>query len=431
MGAKGLKAVAVHASQAKRNMISADPSAARNLSKWMAENVDLIMDLRETGTSGNVTPVNYMGALPTRNFREGQFEGAEKISGERMLDGLLIGRETCYACLVRCKRMVEQESPYSISRRYGGPEYETIAGFGSNLGIDDLEILTYANMRCTALGLDTISASGTIAFALECYEQGIITEDDTDGKPILFGDKQSMIWLLHSIGDRVGIGNLLAEGVRRAAEIIGNGADQFALHVKSQELPLHEPRFKQAMGLGYAVSPTGADHEHNIHDTDFTQETGALNRMRSFDDFEPMKLDDLSPKKVKLFTYHTNWQHLMDCLVMCRFLPYNVEQIVTLVQGMINCNVDKWELLRVGERAATLSRLYNIREGIGKDQDRLPDRFFTPMTGGPLSGVTIDRNAFQIAMDQYYKLMGWDNHGRPTKNKMKSLSLDNLELKLS
>jgi aldehyde:ferredoxin oxidoreductase len=167
---------------------------------------------------------------------------------------------------------------------------------------------------------------------MECFENAVITEIDTDGKAIPFGDKQAMLWLLQIIGAREGIGNILAEGVRRAAEVIGNGAEQFALHVKSQELPLHEPRFKQAMGLGYAVSPTGADHEHNMHDTDFIQVTGALKRIQSFDDFEPMKLDDLSPKKVKLFTYHTNWQHLMDCLVMCRFLPYNVEQIVGLVR---------------------------------------------------------------------------------------------------
>jgi aldehyde:ferredoxin oxidoreductase len=314
---------------------------------------------------------------------------------------------------------------------YGGPEYEAIAGFGSNLGINDLEALAYANMRCTALGMDTISASGTIAFAIECFEHGVITEEDTSGMPIIFGNAKAMLWLLEHIGKRKEIGNLLAEGVRRAAEMIGDGADQFALHVKSQELPLHDPRFKQGMGLGYAVSPTGADHEHNIHDTDFIKETNSLQRMRSFDDFEPMKLDDLSSQKIKLFTYHTNWQHLIDCLVMCRFLPYNVDQITDLVKGVTGCNVDKWELLKVGERAATLSKIYNLREGIDKDQDRLPDRFFSPFNKGPLSGVAIDRSSFQNARDQYYQLMGWDINGRPTKSKIRDLSLDDLNLKLS
>ncbi len=431
MGAKRLKAIAIHASRGKSGMKSAEPAAIMSLSKWMVENANLMIDLHETGTSGNLGPVNYMGALPTYNFREGQFEGADRISGERLLDGLLIGRETCYACIVRCKRKVEQESPYSISSRYGGPEYETIAGFGSNLGIDDLDTLTYANMRCTAMGLDTISTSSTIAFAFECFEHGVIDEDHTGGKQIPFGDKQAMIWLIECIGHRVGIGNLLSEGVRRAAEAIGNGADQFALHVKSQELPLHEPRFKQAMGLGYAVSPTGADHEHNIHDTDFTQVTGALKRIQSFGDFEPMKLDDLSPSKVKLFTYHTNWQHLMDCLVMCRFLPYNVEQIVGLVQGVTSYNADKWELLRVGERAATLSRLYNLREGFDKDQDWLPNRFFSPLLKGPLSGIAIDPRAFQFARENYYKLMGWDENGIPTRSRINSLSLDDYKIILS
>jgi aldehyde:ferredoxin oxidoreductase len=424
MGSKRLKAVAVEAPRGKNKMALADRDLIRRVARWMGEHRELVEDLYDTGTPGGVIPLNYVGGLPSYNFREGQFEKAEAISGERMRDTMLVARDACFACTVHCKRTVELDHPFPVPRKYGGPEYETIAALGSNLGIGNLPLVAHINTVCSANGLDTISAGGAIAFAMECFESGLITKEDTGGIDLEFGNEDAMVWLIDRIIHREGIGDLLAEGVRTAAEEIGGDAHDFALHVKGQELPLHEPRLKQGMGLGYAVSPTGADHEHNMHDSDFTQRTLAFRKMLEFGDFEPMKVDDLGESKVRLFTYHCNWQHMVDCLIMCRFLPYDVQQTVDIVNGATGWNVDKWELLLVGERAATLSRLFNLREGISSEKDKLPKRFFQEFTRGPLEGVAIDPAAFRTALRNYYTEMGWDEEGKPGLKRMKELGIE-------
>ena len=427
MGSKRLKAIAVMAPRGTHYMKLADGEMVRGVAKWMGSNLELVEDLYDTGTVGGLLPMEYMGGLPSYNFRDGQFEEAELLSGERLRDTMLVARDTCFACAVRCKRTVELSKPYPVSRQYGGPEYETIAGLGSNLGISNLPLLAHVNEICAANGVDTISIGGVIAFAMECFEAGMLTEADTDGLDLHFGNEAAMVELVNKIVRREGIGDLLAQGVRSVAEEIGEQVQDFALHVKGQELPLHEPRLKQGMGLGYAVSPTGADHEHNMHDSDFTQETLALRRMREFDEFEPMKLDDLGEKKVRIFKYHSSWQHLMDCLIMCRFLPYDVGQILDIVRGTTGWDVDKWELMKVGERATTLSRLFNIREGLTADDDHLPKRFHQAFDKGPLAGVNIDTGTFEEAKRLYYLEMGWDELGIPLEDTLTELEIGGWE----
>jgi aldehyde:ferredoxin oxidoreductase len=423
MGSKQLKGVVVRAPGDSAGSTVADPDAVRAISKWMASNLSIVDHLHDSGTAAAILPQAYMGGLPSFNFREGQFAEAEAISGESMRDTILVGRGTCFACSVRCKRVVETDAPFSASRVYGGPEYETIAGFGSNSGISDLKAIAHANALCAANGLDTISASGVIAFAMECYESGILTRADTDGLELRFGDANASILLLQKIIGREGVGDSLAEGVARAAALIGKGAEGFALHVKGQELPLHEPRMKPGMGLGYAISPTGADHEHNMHDDDFVQESLHLRRAREFGDFGPLDVRDLGDQKVRLLAVYSNWQHLMDCLVMCRFLPYDVPQVVEIVRAVTGWDIDKWELLNIGKRAAMMARLFNVREGLKAGDDKLPKRFSEAIRTGPLAGVSLDPDIFGKALSQYYREIGWDAEGKPTQQ-----ALDDLEI---
>ncbi|MER3467578.1 MAG: aldehyde:ferredoxin oxidoreductase, partial [Thermoflexus sp.] len=217
------------------------------------------------GTAGVLAAQNAAGGQPTRNYTSGFFEGADAITGERMAETILKDRDTCYACVVRCKRVVEAEwNGRRVDPRYGGPEYETIATFGSYCGIDDLEAIALANQLCNQYGVDTISCGATIAWAMECFENGVLTEAEI-GFPLRFGDAAAMLRLLEMILRREGIGDVLAEGSARAADRLGKG-HEFLITVKGQEAPAHMPQAKRSLGLIYAVNPFGADHQSSEHD---------------------------------------------------------------------------------------------------------------------------------------------------------------------
>ncbi len=423
MGSKNLKAIAV---RGHKNLGMADPKAVSSLAKWLRDNfVTLARRLYDEGTAGGLWSLNRNGGLPTRNFQEGVFEGATKINGRVLRDTILVARRSCWACPIRCKREVVVREPYNVSPAYGGPEYETIASLGSNCGIDSLEAIAKGNELCNANGLDTISTGVVIAFAMELFERGILTEKDTNGMKLSFGNAEAMVKMVEMIAGREGIGDLLAEGVARASERIGKGAEDFALHVKGQEIPMHEPRYKQGMGLGYAVSPTGADHVHNIHDDMFNREGRELENLKALGVLEPLPLTDLSPAKVRMLIYFTNWRHLLDCLSLCVFIPFNYSQVADLVKGVTGWNTSLWELMKVGERCVTMARAFNIREGFAKDDDRLPRRFFEPFTSGPLQGVSIKKEELERARDIYYSMMGWDEAtGTPKLGRLQELGIE-------
>jgi len=366
--------------------------------------------------------LNAAGGLPTRNFHQGVFDGADKISGEALKNSILIGRRGCYACPIRCKPEVAVAEPYNVDPIYGGPEYETLASLGSNCGIDNLEAIAKGNELCNAYGLDTISTGANIAFAMECFEQGILTKKDSSGLKLNFGNAQAMVQLIEMIANKEGIGELLADGVARAASVIGKGAENFALHIKGQEIPMHEPRFKPGMGVGYTISPTGADHCHNIHDSLYTRRvSGAL---KALGILEPLPGQDLSPAKVRMLVSGSLWQHTLNCLVFCNFVPLSPEQIADLVAGITGWDTSIWELMKVGERCVNMARAFNIRQGMTKDDDYLPHRCFTPFTAGPLTGVSIDRRELDQAIDTYYAMVGWDENGAPTLAKLQELGIE-------
>ncbi len=363
------------------------------------------------------------GNLPTRNFRDGDFKNAKDLDPGIMKEEIGLKMEACYACPIRCKKIVEIGEPWNVDPIYGGPEYESIGAFGSNCGINDLKAVCKANELCNKYSLDAISTGVSIGFAMECYENGILTGKDTNGLKLNFGNADAIVQMVELIAKRKGIGDILAEGVRRAAEKIKNGSEKYAMHVKGQEIPMHEPRLKQGLGVGYAVSPTGAEHMANMHDTSIASER-SIAVHTAIGILEPLKIDDLGFKKIRALVYYTNWRNLLNALLICYFVPWDYVDIPEIVRAVTGWYTSSWELMKVGERITTMARVFNTREGLTKDDDCLPERFFQPHTSGALSEIAIKSDEFKNAISNYYKMMGWDENGIPTKSKLEELDIN-------
>ncbi|HIE51718.1 MAG TPA: aldehyde ferredoxin oxidoreductase [Armatimonadetes bacterium] len=426
MGAKKLKAIAVRGSQ---RVEPAHPQAARAVLNWFREHYDREQDgLHLYGTARGILLLNAGGILPTRNFRQGCFEQADKVSGQYLAETILVNRGTCYACAVACKREVEVPE-LGVIPQYGGPEYETIAANGSLCGVGDLKRIALANQLLNQYVLDSISTGAVIAFAMECYEKGLLTKEDTGGLELRFGNAEAVTRLIEMIARREGLGNLLAEGVKRAAEKIGRGAEKFALHVKGQEFPMHEPRGKRSLALAYACSPTGADHMEAPHDPFFESFHPHGHPLGELGLLEPVDSLDLGPRKVRAYYYCQLVWSLFNSLGLCDFVgvPIGVlslTQLVNFVNAVTGWDTSLWELFKVGERANTLARLFNLREGFTKDDDVLPARMFEPLENGALAGEALDRAEFEAARELYYQMCGWDAEGVPTQAKLVELGLE-------
>src|SRR5512138_701476 len=268
MASKNLKAIVVRGT---KRVTLADPKAVAAINKIGPKEVPNNPDMdaiAKYGTASVVSPQNMNGTLPTRNYNEGQFELSDPISGEKMAETILKKRDTCFACVVKCKRVVEiTDGPYRADPFYGGPEYETIGLMGSSCGIADLAAIAHANQICNENGVDTIACGGTIAFAMECYEKGIITKQQTGGLELKFGSVDAWLETVRQIVTNSGpLGSVLSQGSERAARIWGNGADECLTTVKGAEAPAHMPQAKRSLGLIYAVNPFGADHQSSEHD---------------------------------------------------------------------------------------------------------------------------------------------------------------------
>ena len=439
MGSKNLKAVAVRGTQ--RLPIS-DRKRLTAVAKWFGENYknDMAWAI-EYGTVGNVVNHTRTSNLPTHNYRDPHFEGAENIDGRMMHRTILVERDTCQSCPVYCKQVVEYNgatfpdepafqtefaSSLSIDRVYGGPEYETLGALGSACGISDLLAVAKANEMTARWGLDSISLGMTIAYVMECVDAGLLTAEDTGGFAPTWGDAQGMLDAVEMIAHRRGFGDRMAEGSKRLAAWIGGDADERLVEVKGQELPMHEPRLKHALGVGYAVAPVGADHMMNMHDTSYTRPGSALDRVAEVQTFEPLPLDDLGHQKMELFYHEVNWQHAQDCTVTCHFYPYRYSDLALALSGATGHDYSARDILEVGERAQTLSRLFNLREGFTAADDRLPRRVMKAFEAGPLAGVEITEDALVTARNYWYGLMGWTPDGTPTRERIVALGLDTL-----
>ncbi len=421
MGSKNLKAVAVRGGG---RVPVADAAKVRELAKWMVDNwKQFAFSFYDVGTAGTVRVLHMAGGLPSYNFRLGHFDKFEPISGEVLRDTILVKRGSCYACPIHCKREVQTGPPWNVGPLYGGPEYETLGSFGSTCGVNDLGAICRANELCNAYGLDTISAGMSIGFAMECYENGLVNERDTDGLQLNFGNAEAMVALLERIIHRQGFGKLIGEGVKRAAEQIGGRAFDFAMHIKGQELPMHEPRFKQGLGMGYTISPTGADHVHNIHDPAYASQNWNMDRVNSLGVYGPLPSDDLSEKKVRLFMADGVWRYATNTFVTCIFVPWSPLKMTELFQAVTGWNSTYLEIHNAGLRSMHLPRIFNLREGFTERDDVLPERIMSKFESGPLQGVGVDDPTLRNAIRTYYGMMGWDEHGVPRRETLEQLGI--------
>jgi aldehyde:ferredoxin oxidoreductase len=370
--------------------------------------------------------------LPTRNFRQGAFEAVDKIKWDAYAAKLFTAKRTCYACAVRCKREVEvKEGEFQFPQTYGGPEYESIAGFGSDCGVDDIEAVGKANDLCNRFTLDVISTSATIAFAMECFEHGLITSEQTGGIDLRFGNARAMIQMIELIARREGLGDLLAEGTRRAAQFIGGEAPLFTVEIKGQELAMHDPRGKVGVGLGFAVSETGADHLMSYHDTLLQNpESLSFKSARALGITDALPAREISSKKVKTYWIGENWASFEKTVGLCYFGPVprsfmQVDQVLKALQLATGWDVTLEEVFQIGERATNLARIFNVREGFRAEDDTLPERIYTPLEAGALTGVTISREAFKQALLELYELKGWQpDTTAPTRERLRSLQIE-------
>jgi aldehyde:ferredoxin oxidoreductase len=428
MASKRLRAVAV---RGKDKLEPKDKEGLQNVLKWMREHYNRDADmLHKFGTSRNVVNMSADGILPTRNFQQGQFEHAKEISGQYMAETILTDEGTCYACAIACKREVDVPE-MGVTNKYGGPEYETIASSGSVCGIGDLKYVAKFHQICGEYVMDTISVGMTISFAMECFEKGILTTQDTDGIELKFGNGDALIAMTEKIGKREGLGDILALGAERAAKKIGRGAEEYVLTVKGQEIPMHEPRGKQALSLAYATAPAGADHMRAPHDPVYEgfhpKGAHALEPMGLAD---PMKRQEFSPRKVRAFTYASHWWALCSCVGVCHLAAAPIDAVgLTLVTNAMRAvtgwDTSLWELVKVGERAKALARAFNSREGFTPKDDRLPKRLHEAFTDGPLKGIRVDPETFRRALRLYHQMEGWDPEtGWPTFAKLAELGIE-------
>jgi aldehyde:ferredoxin oxidoreductase len=430
MGSKNLKAIAVRGQE--RPGI-ADKEAMADLARWGAQNFpdSDIYDMGVHGTADVLAYQNEDGGLPTRNWSSGFFEGWEPISGNVMSDTILKKRDTCYACVVRCKRVVETEwQGKKVDPQYGGPEYETLATLGSYCGIDDLAAISYANQLCNMYGMDTISCGATIGFAMDCFEQGLITPENTGGVELRFGNAEAMVQMVEEIALRQGFGDLLAEGTARAAQQIGHGAEALANVVKGHDLPAHMPEVKRSLALIYAVNPFGADHQSSEHDPSYEGDYESYqDRMAMLDLLDPQAPYSLGPEKIR-YALYTQWFYsLMDSINVCQFVwgpawqLYDPNQLVVMTRAVTGWDVSLWELMKVGERRLNMMRAFNAREGFTREHDVLPPKLARPRIGGPSDGLFVDPAELEKAKDTYYAMCGWDAQGVPTRGTLEELGL--------
>lgn len=428
MGSKNLKAIAVRGT---KRMDLADSDRVKEIVRWHNARIKMHppnVGLSSAGTPNLLKGLNVAGILPTRNFQEGVFEGADKINWDAYKDTIFHSAGTCYVCSVKCKRRVFlDDNKYSLDTRFGGPEYEALAALGSMLGNDNLPAVARGNQLCNLYGMDVISVGNVIAFAMECFEEGLLTTQDTGGRTLNFGDSDGMLWLIEEIAHRRDLGDILAHGVRLAAEKIGRGAEKYAFHIKGSDIPFHDGRGKTGMALGYALSSTGGDHVETPHDPAFQGDGVA--KLAPLGILEPIEPLETNSAKVRFFSLGQKAWGINNLLSICNFTSVPIHamtfhRLVESVRAITGWDTSLYEILKASERSMVMSRIFNCREGIGPKEDRVIRRWHEEMPSGPLKGRRLDPQEFQNAIDLYYEISGWDKEGKPTRGKLADLNLE-------
>ena len=430
MASKNLKAIAV---RGKKRPALANPEELQKIAKSGVQNLrnSGSFGLSLSGTAGAIAWQNQVGGLPSYNYRSGVFEESQNLDGETINQEILVKRDTCYGCAVRCKPVVRVDSDqFPVEEVYGGPEYETLATFGSYCGIGNLHAVAYMNQLCNMYGMDTITCGATIAWAMECREKGRITLEQLDGVDLRFGNERAAVQMVEKIARCDGVGGILAQGSAKAAIIFGEGTEEFLITVKGQELPAHMPQKKASLGLIYAVNPFGADHQSSEHDAAYIQQN---ERMTELGLTNPQAEDILNDEKAH-YAYITQCLYAsMDSLCACQFVYgagwqlYGPDDLVKIVRAITGWEFTLPNLLDIGKRRILLMRVFNNREGFTVKDDSLPRRLFEPLVAGPTDKKKIDRATFNKELEIYYRYAGIEKDtGEPTQETMKFLNLNEI-----
>lgn len=426
MGAKRLKALvcsgnaAIHLAEKEHFN-----SIARRQITLLNESM-LKVGFETFGTNMVSDMVNARGGYPTLNWQKGVFDRIEEVNGQALSDKVLVKEVRCFACPIACGRGTQiKEGPWK-GHKGEGPEYETANMFGAACGVSDLNAITMANYLCNDYGLDTISTGSTIAFSMECYQKGLLTDEQTGGMEIEFGNPGLVIDLIGKIARREGIGNLLAEGTKVLSGIVGQGSERFAMQVKGLELPAYDPRAAKITGLGYVTANRGGDHI-----TAFVQGPTFIDA--PFLIVDDSRIEDpflANPEEARVVVDLENALTMFDCMGACKFMGILLlaEDFVELINAATGWNYTVTDFRRCGERNFNLMRLFCVREGITRESDTLPKRLMEePLPDGPAAGEVISQETLERLKDAYYDLRGWDRTtGIPTPEKMQELGLDGL-----
>ena len=384
MGSKKLKAIVVRGSQ---NVPLADAAKVKEIGRSVADRLqEDHWAFHNFGTGMGLDGYAQVGGFAVRNFEGGPFDQAADISAEALIDrGFRVKMEACWACSVRCKKVVRMEEPYRIDPKYGGPEFESTVALGAHCGVGDLALISKANERCNALGIDTISTGATIAWAMDLRRRGILPDAELDGEPLEFGNGRAVLAGVEAIAHRRGLGDILAEGSARAAERLG-GAELLTT-VRGLEIAMHDPRQRTEYGrtvrVSYATSPSGGDH----------------------------MVSHLPPRSMR------------NTVGMCFFLKYDEPKMLEIVNAVSGWGLSPQELADIGERSLAMARLFNEREGSTAEHDRLPEQAMRPHVAGPLSKVRLDEGEVRAQVAAYYAGRGWDDSGHPKRETLERLGI--------
>ncbi len=422
MGAKNLKAIALRGTGsidvASKEKLKA---AIGEMQKAMKESPLLYPQFAKIGTPMVVDLTCALGIFPTKNWSAtGEFAPVDQLGVEAQMTRN-VGSMHCYGCPVGCSQLKLAKTGSYAGTLTEGPEYETMYSFGGQTGVDNMDSVIAGDRLADELGLDTISAGVAIGFAMELFEKGILTTEDTGGLQLNFGNHQAMLTLIHMMAFREGIGDLLCDGVKAAAEKIGKGADKYAIHVKGLELPAYDVRGAKAQGLNFATAYTGADHNRGY----------AFQEI--FDIPVPYAADRFSTeKKGELTKWNQDVQMAVcDCPTMCAFIlpmalmPISTQNTAALMEAATGLTYTPEEIEKVGERANNLAKAFNVREGFTQADDTLPERLITePLQSGASKGHLISKDELKLMLDEYYRVRGWDpKTSIPTREKLVELGL--------
>jgi aldehyde:ferredoxin oxidoreductase len=418
MGAKNLKAMVAFGS---KSVAIAQAEAFKEDVKAVIPHVKKTTEtFGKYGTSGGIDNYEKIGNFPIKNWRQGRWEGASKISGVTMHDTILTGRTACLMCQIACGRHVKiTEGPYA-PLECEGPEYETLGTLGGECMVEDLGAICKANELCNRYGLDTISTGSVIAFAMEAYEKGIITKKDTDGVDLTWGNGEALVTMVHKIGRREGLGELMGEGSKRMAGTLGRNAVEFAIHVKGLEPSAHDPRRFFSQALSYCTAARGACHNAAwSHPYELMLSMPEIGIPQAQDPYQIEGKAEFTARLQDLMS-------MMDTLVICRFTQIgkavNVTNMVNWLNLITGFHMDIETFMKTGERIFNLKRLYNTRLGISRKDDFLPPRFLTLNRTG--KDLTNQLPPIGQLLSDYYACRGWTEDGMPTHERLKDLDLD-------